>query len=160
MHIVTHRGWTQLALINSGSGTPIVCAYIYIYMYIKKYVMYIYMYIYIYVRASVQTEREREMGHIFECMYVYIYHINMYIYIYIYMYEKNYICNSKYIMYTCMEKTPNIHRDMGPMGTTGWLAPIQPIPRGRPPAEWGLRGPPCHGGCPPHVAPNVRIEVL
>ena len=70
------------------------------------------------------------------------------IYIYIYI----------YILFTRIERTQDMHRDMGPRGTTGSLAPGAAHPERGGRLRKGPKGPPCHGGCPPHVAPTWGYE--
>ena len=71
--------------------------------------------------------------------------IDTYTYTYIYI----------YIIYTRIERTPDIHQDMGPRGTTGSLAPGAAYPeRGGPPAEGAQRAPMSRWMstvCGPHV---------
>ena len=71
---------------------------------------------------------------------------SIYIYIYIYIYIIH------IYIYTRIERTLDIHRDMGPRGTTGRQG--QPIRRGEAIPRVGPLGALGHVGCPPHVAPT------
>ena len=65
--------------------------------------------------------------------------------------------NKTHITYTRIDRTPDIHRDMGPRGTTGSLAPRAAHPERSGPPREVAQGAPMSWWMSTACGPHVRI---